>query len=50
MLGEVIIRAVGDAPEFAPAEGEQELNIAGRLGIERELRRIVIAEAQFLVL
>ena len=34
MLLEVIVGAVGNAPQLAPAEGEQVLKVGGRLGVE----------------
>ena len=50
MLLEVIIGAVGHAPELAPAEGEHKLKVRGGLGVEGELLRLVIPEAQILIL
>ena len=46
MAGQVIVRAIGHAPQFAPAEGEQELEVRCRLGIEGQLFRLMIAQAQ----
>ena len=33
MLGQVEVGAVRNAPEFAPAEGEQELDVGGGIGV-----------------
>ena len=46
MLRQVVIRAVGDAPEFTPAEREQEFEVRRRLGVERQLLRLMVAQAQ----
>ena len=45
MAGEVIVRAVCNAPKLAPAEREQILNIRRRLGVEGELLLAVVAQA-----
>ncbi len=50
MLGQVEVGAVGNAPELTPAEGEQELEVSGRLGIVGKLFRLVVAQTQVLVL
>ena len=50
MLGQVIVGAVRHAPQLAPAEGEQELEVRGGLGIEAQLLGIVVPQAQVLVL
>ena len=50
MLGQVIVGAVRYAPQLAPAEGEQELEVRGGLGIEAQLLGIVVPQAQVLVL
>ena len=50
MLRQVIIRAVGNAPELAPAEREQELEVRRRLGIEAQLLRVMVAQAKVLLL
>ena len=50
VLLEVVIRAVGHAPQLAPAEGEQILKVRGGLGIEGQLLRVVVAQAQVLFL
>ena len=39
VLLQVVIRAVGNAPKLAPAEGEQEFKVRGGLGIEGQLLR-----------
>lgn len=44
----VVIGAVGDAPELAPAEREQVLEVARRFGVERQLGFVVVAYAQIL--
>ena len=49
MLGEVVVRAVRDAPELSPAEGEEELEVRGGFGIEAQLFRAVVAQTEFLV-
>ena len=50
MLGEVVVRAVGHAPQLAPAEGEEELKVRGGLGVEAQLLGVVVTQAQVLVL
>ena len=50
MLRQVVVRAVGDAPKLAPAEGEQELEVRRCLGVEAQLLGIVVAQTQILVL
>ena len=50
VLGQVVVGAVGHAPQLAPAEGEQELEVRGGLGVEAQLLGIVVAQAQVLVL
>ena len=50
MLREVVVGAVGNAPQLAPAEGEQELEVRGGLGVEAQLLGIVVAQAEVLVL
>lgn len=49
VLGEVVVRAVRDAPELSPAEGEEELEVRGGFGIEAQLFRAVVAQTEFLV-
>ena len=46
MLGQVVVGAVRHAPQLAPAEGEQELEVGGRLGIEGQLLGLVVPQAQ----
>ena len=46
MAAQIIVRAVSYAPEFAPSEGEEELKVCGRLGIEGELFRLMVTQAQ----
>ena len=44
MLGvllQVVIGTVGNAPQLAPAEGEQVLEVGGRLGVEGQLVLLV---------
>ena len=50
MLGQVIVGAVGNAPEFAPAEREEELKVGSGLGVEAELLGVMIAQTEVLVL
>ena len=50
MLGQVIVRTVGHAPQLAPAEGEQELEVRGGLGVEAQLLGIMVAQTQVLLL
>ena len=50
MLSQVEVGAVGNAPQLAPAEREQELEVSGRLGIVGKLFRLVVAQTQVLVL
>ena len=44
MLGQVVIGTVCDAPQLAPAEREQELDIGGTFAVEAELLRRMVAE------
>ena len=48
VLGQVIIGPVRDAPQLTPAEGEQELDVRGRFGIEGKLFLIMVAKAGLL--
>ena len=50
VLGQVVVGAVGYAPQLAPAKGEHELKVSGRLGVEAQLLGIVVAQAQVLIL
>ena len=50
MLGQVVVGAVGHAPQLAPAEGEEELEVGGGLGVEAQLLGVVVPESQVLVL
>ena len=50
MLGQVIVGTVGHAPQLAPAEGEQELEVRGGLGVEAQLLGIMVTEPQVLIL
>ena len=50
MLRQVVIGAVGHAPQLAPAEREEELEVGRRLGVEGQLLRFVVAQAQVFVL
>ena len=47
---QVEIRAVSHAPELAPAEREEVFKVRRRLGVMRQLLRLVVAQAQVLVL
>ena len=42
--------SVGHAPELAPAEREEVFKVRRRLGVMRQLLRLVVAQAQVLVL
>ncbi len=44
MLGQVVVGTVSDAPELAPAEREQELDIGGTFAVEAELLGRMVAE------
>ena len=46
VLTQIEVGAVGDAPELAPAEGEEVLEIGGRLGVVRQLLLLVLAELE----
>ena len=46
MLLEIVIRAVGNAPQLAPAEREQELNVRRGLGVEGKLLLLMVAQTQ----
>ena len=50
VLGQVVVGAVRHAPQLAPAEGEQELEVRGGLGVEAQLLGVVVAQPQVLVL
>ena len=50
VLGQVVVGAVGNAPELAPAEREEELEVRRCLGVEAQLLGIVVAQAEVLVL
>ena len=49
MLGKVVVGSVGNAPELAPSEREEELEVGGCLGIEAKLLGIVVAETDVFV-
>ena len=49
MLGQVIIGTVCNAPELAPAEGEQELQVRGRLAVEAKLLRRMVARTHLII-
>ena len=49
MLSEVVVGSVGNTPELAPAEREEELKVGRCLGIEAKLLRIMIAQADVLI-
>ena len=42
MLGQIVIGSVRNTPQLAPAEGEQELEVRGGLGVEAQLLRVMI--------
>ena len=50
VLLEVVVGAVGHAPQLAPAEGEHELEVGGGLGVEGQLLGLVVAQAEVLLL
>ena len=50
VLGQVVVGAVRHAPQLAPAEGEQELEVRGCLGVETQLLGVVVTQPQVLVL
>ena len=50
MLGQVVVGAVGHAPQLAPAEGEEVFEVGGGLGVEGQLLGLVIPEAEVLFL
>ena len=50
MSSQVIICSVRDAPKLAPAEREQELQVRGRLAVERKLFLLMIPGTHFIVL
>ena len=43
MAAQVVVGAVGDAPQLAPAEGEQELDVGGGLGVEGQLGGLMVS-------
>ena len=49
MLRQVIVRSVRYAPQLTPAEGEQELDIRGCLGVEGKFFRIMVADTHLLL-
>ncbi len=44
VLGKVVVGTVSNAPELAPTEGEEELEVGGCLGVEAKLLGIVVAQ------
>ena len=50
VLGQVIVGAVGNAPQLTPAEGEEELKVSGGLGVEAQLLGVVVTQSEILVL
>ena len=50
MTAQVIVGSVRNAPEFAPAEGEQEFNVGGRLGVEGKLFLLMVSDAHLIFL
>ena len=50
MLGQIIIGSVRNTPQFAPSEGEQELNIGGSLTVEAQFLRRVITKSHLVFL
>ena len=49
MLRQVVVRAVGHAPELAPAKREEVLKVGRCLGVEAQLLRLMVAQAEALV-
>ena len=49
MLSQVIIRPIRNAPQLAPAKGEEKLNIRSALAVEAQLLRRMIAGAHFIL-
>ena len=41
---QVVVGAVGNAPQLAPAKGEQVLHVGGGLGVEGQLLRPVVSK------
>ena len=50
MLSEVIVGSVRNAPQLAPAEGEEILKVGSSLGVEAKLLGRVVAKSQMLFL
>ena len=50
MLLQVVVGPVRHAPQLAPAEGEQVLEVRGGLGVEGQLLLLVVPEPQVLLL
>ena len=50
VLGQVVVGTVGHAPQLAPAEGEQELEVGGTLGVEAQFLGAVVTQTQVLLL
>ena len=49
MLGQVVVGPVRHAPQLAPAEGEEELEVRGALGVEAQLLGAVVTQPQVLL-
>ena len=49
MLGQIIIGSVRNTPQFAPSEGEQELNIGGSLTVEAQLLGRMITQSHLVL-
>ena len=50
MSGQVIVGSVGNTPQFSPAKREQEFDIRGRLAVEAQFLRLMIAHAHLFFL
>ena len=50
MLGQIVVGTISNAPQLAPAEGEQELDIGGSLGIEGQLLGRMVTQTHILLL
>ena len=50
VLSQIVVGAVCNAPEFAPAEREHKLEVGGSLRVEAKLLRAVVAQTDILLL
>ena len=49
MLGQIVIGSVRDTPQFAPTEGEQELDIGSSLTVEAQLLGRMITQSHLVL-